>query len=106
MTTSPDIHAKAHALAKAAADRGKLIELGWIGLSKMYLHPNTPPAQAAEMRACFFGGAHHIFSSILSLLDPEREPTDGDYSVMASIETELKEFIAQFEKDIPTKGNA
>jgi len=106
MTNQADIDAKANALAKAAADRGKLVELGWIGLRKMYLHPNTPPAQVAEMRACFFGGAHHIFASIMALIDPQREPVEADYYVMASIETELKEFIDQFQKDIHTEGNA
>ena len=47
-----------------------------------------------------------LFASIMSILDPEEEPTEADLRRMSTIDKELREFAAQFElKYRQTEGN-
>jgi hypothetical protein len=101
------LHAAADIYAKAAADKGLLIEAGWLGLKAVWLHPETPPSQEAELRQAFFAGAQHLYGSIMGMLDPGEEPTDADLTRMENIDRELEAFIRDFElRHVPTQGTA
>lgn len=88
------------------ADKGKLIEAGFVGMRLACDLHNAPADQVREMRMAFFGGAQHLFSSIMSILEPGAEPTDKDLARMDLIHNELQEFIKDFELHLPPKGAA
>jgi hypothetical protein len=66
-------------LSKKLADEGKLIEAGWVGYRMMVLPPDAPQVQIDECRMAFMAGSQHLFSSIMSILDPGegRSAQDG-----------------------------
>jgi hypothetical protein len=86
---------------KRLADEGKLVEAGWVGLRLAVGLENAPAEQLREMRLAFLGGAQHLFSSIMSVLDPSSEPTDADLKRMHLIADELAaaehELVASYE---------
>jgi hypothetical protein len=85
-------------LAKHWIEQGKLIEAGWIAMQLACIPPDAPQIQLDEMRMAFFGGAQHLFGTIMNVLDPDAEPTEADLKKMDQIDRELKTFIAEFEK--------
>jgi len=94
-------------LTKSMIDRGLLIEAGWISLKVMTIPDNAPPIQLQEMRNAFFAGAHHLFNSIMSMLDKDTEPTETDLLRLDKIHAELDQFIKEFKlKHFEASGNA
>lgn len=94
-------------LSRELTERGKLIEAGWVGLRIAAVAPDAPQPQLDEMRQAFFAGAQHLFSSIMTILDPGEEPTDKDLCRMDQIADELNEFIEDFKmRHAQTKGSA
>lgn len=94
-------------LSRELADQGKLIEAGWVGLRVACDLHDAPKDQLQEMRNAFFAGAQHLFSSIMTILDPGAEPTDKDLERMDLIDKELRAFINDFTiRNIPTGGSA
>ncbi len=96
-------------LSHDLTDQGRLIEAGWIGLRIAAFPVDTPADQLAEMRNVFFAGAHHLFASLMTILDPADgvEPTEADLTRMDLIDAELKEFIRDYASTrLPTKGSA
>lgn len=83
-------------LIKEASNQGRLIEVGWLSLRLVSMPENAPQIQIDEMRGAFFAGAQHLFSSILTMLDPEAEPTQADLNRMSMIQSELDEFIKEY----------
>jgi hypothetical protein len=83
-------------IVKESIDKGQLIEAGWIALKLVSMPPNASQDQIDDMRGAFFAGAQHLFSSIMSVLEPDKEPTDNDLRRMAMIQSELQEFLRQF----------
>lgn len=83
-------------LARDLTDSGQLIEAGWVSLRLLCGLEHAPPSQLEQMRDAFFAGAQHLFGSILSIMDADREPTEADLERMASINEELKRFIDDF----------
>ncbi len=79
-------------LAKVATDKGKLIEIGWISALLYVVPKDAPETQVSEMHKAFFLGAQHLFSSIMSILDPGAEPTERDLKRMDLIHNELEVF--------------
>jgi hypothetical protein len=52
-----------------------------------------------EMRNAFYAGAQHLFSMLMSILDPNTdEVTDLDFKRMRLIHKELQTFLADFER--------
>ena len=95
------------ALFRDLTDKGKLIEAGWIGLRGAAIPADAPQLQLDEMRSAFFAGAQHLFSSIMTILDPGEEPTYRDLQRMSLISAELDEFIKRFSaSNLPTQGSA
>lgn len=96
------------ALSRKLADDGKLIEAGWVGfrLACFPPHGNAPAHQLEEMHNAFMGGALHLFSSIMSILDPGEEPTEADLKRMSLIDAELRAFGEVLKLRCPTEGSA
>ena len=100
---------KAHLerLSRELADKGKLIEAGWVGLRIACDLEDAPKVQLQEMRNAFFAGAQHLFSSIMTILEPDAEPTEKDMERMDLIDKELRAFINDFTiRNVPTEGSA
>lgn len=94
-------------LERELVDKGKLIEAGWIGLRLAAVPDNASAVQLEEMRNAFFAGAQHLFSSMMSIMEPGSEPTANDIARMSYIDAELQDFIEKFElKHSPAKGRA
>lgn len=93
-----DRMAKLAELSRALTDQGKLIEAGWIGLRLAAIPTDAPEIQLQEMRNAFFAGAQHLFSSIMTIMDEDREPTEADLERMSLISNELDVFVAEFER--------
>jgi hypothetical protein len=94
-------------LTKELIAAGKLIEAGWISLRIAAVPRDAPPIQLTEMRQAFFAGAHHVFNSIMVVLEPGEEPTDADLDRMDKINAELNAFLDDFKRkhglDLPAK---
>lgn len=93
-------------LTKELADQGKLIESGWIGLRLTAIPLDAPAVQLEEMRKAYMAGAQHLWSSIMTMLDPGADETPADMRRMDLIATELENFADELLADLPTKGRA
>jgi hypothetical protein len=103
----PEITEGAHLLAKELANRGKLIEAGWVIFKGLTIPPDASEIQIREMRLAFMAGSQHLFASIMGVLDPGEEPTDADLRRMDFIHQELEIFRKELElRYEPTKGSA
>jgi hypothetical protein len=80
-------------LTASLTDQGLLIEAGFSGLC---ISEGAPEQQLHDLRIAFFAGAQHLFSSIMTVLDPEDEPTAQDLGRMNKIHEELQRFSEQF----------
>ena len=87
------------AMSVTLADQGKLIEAGWFSLMAIAIPADAPPVQVKEMRKAFMAGAQHLFASILSIMDPEDEPTEADLRRMDLINAELKAYVEELKED-------
>lgn len=83
-------------LERELVDSGKLIEAGFVGLRLAAIPLDASAVQIEEMRNAFFAGAQHLFSSIMTIMEPDAEPTDKDLERMDLIDRELKKFINDF----------
>jgi hypothetical protein len=104
---SEKMQAAATKLAKTLADSGKIIEGGWAGFRLMVIPKDAGEVQVDEMRMAFFAGAQHLFSSIMTVMDSDREPTESDLRRMSLIHSELESFGKDFElRHLPIDGTA
>ena len=93
-------------LTKRLVDDGKLIEAGWQALRAMAISRDASEAQLSDLRIAFFSGAQHVFGSMMSMLDEDKEPTEADIKRMELIHQELEEFRRQLELRFgPSKGS-
>lgn len=94
-------------IARALTDEGKLIEAGWCGFEIGVISAGASATQRAEMRNAFFAGSLHLFTSIMSIMDDDKEATDADLSRLSMIHHELKEFGKELAlKCTEVQGNA
>lgn len=97
-------------VSKELINQGKLIEAGFAAYRLYVMHKEAPPVQVDECRIAFMAGADHVFSSIISTLDPGAEPTDADLRRMDEIHAELERWReaikARVAGGLPTKGSA
>jgi hypothetical protein len=84
-------------LTKRLADEGKLIEAGWIAMRLHVVPFDASGAQLSEMRLAFMAGAQHLFSSIMTMLDPGVDETPADLNRMDLINQELDAFRHELE---------
>lgn len=94
-------------LSKELADQGKLIEAGWAAFERFVVPAGAGEVQRREMRLAFMGGAEHVWSSMLAVMDEDREPTARDLKRMELIQKELDEWRKiLFERVTPAQGKA
>jgi hypothetical protein len=84
--------------SKRATAEGLLIEVGWLSLRLMTMPDDPDPVRLEECRMAFFAGAQHVFGSLLTIMDEDREPTDADLAKMGQISDELDRFIVDFKR--------
>ena len=77
------------AITMAAADNGRIIEVGFDALRELAIAPDAPQAQIDEMRIAYMAGAQHVWASIMSILDHGDDETPGDLMRMAKMQAEL-----------------
>lgn len=90
----------ADAIAGHYVDRGKVIEIGFAAMIEA-TYPewkSMPKEQLHDLRMAFFGGAQHLWGSIMGILDPGSEPTERDMRRMDLIAHELEAFIEEFKQ--------
>lgn len=87
-------------LSVELTNKGLLIEAGWVGLQLALGLENAPKTQLEEMKKAFFAGAQHLFSSIMTILDEDSEPTEDDMRRMSLISDELEKFGKQFTTEL------
>lgn len=90
----------ADAIAGHSVDRGKVIEMGFASMIAATYpdYKDMPKQQLDDLRSAFFGGAQHLFASIMGILDPGTEPTERDLRRMDLIHHELDAFIEEFKQ--------
>jgi hypothetical protein len=93
-------------LIKRLADEGRLIEAGRVALRIAVMPPNVSAAQLDDMRMAYMAGAQHLFSSMVSMLDPGTEETDADLSRMDLINKELEAFAEEMRLKIGRPGGS
>lgn len=93
-------------LTRELADEGKLIESGWIGLRLAAIPMDAPAIELEEMHKAYMAGAQHLWSSIMTMLDPGAEPTDADMRKMDLIADELDTYAKKLLVDLPVEGRA
>ena len=106
MTSEADRKAVLIALSHQLTDEGKLIEAGWVSLKLAVIPSDAPRVQLDEMRMAFFAGAQHLFSSIMTILEPGAEPTDTDMGRMDQISKELEKFGKTFTRQIGERAHS
>lgn len=85
-------------LERQLVDNGKLIEAGWISLRLLTVPEDAGKVQLEEMRNAFFAGAQHLFGSIMSIMEEDREPTETDLRRMSLISDELDEYLRDYKQ--------
>lgn len=94
-------------VSRELANRGKLIEGGWAAMRIRFVPADASGRQIADMRLAYMAGAQHLWSSIMSTLDPGAEETPADMDRMSKIDAELAAWAAEMARDhYPTKGSA
>ena len=95
----------AEELTKALVDAGRLVEAGWVGMRLGCKLDKTSPTQQTEMRRAFFAGAMHVFTSMMSFLEPGSiEPTKNDMDRMTQLSEELTRFQKELEAHIRSRN--
>jgi hypothetical protein len=95
------------ALYRRLADEGQLIEAGWIGLRLAAVPHDASAIQLDNMRMAFMAGAHHLFTSIMKMLEPGTEETEADLRRIVLIDEELRKFGEELELRVGRpKGSA
>lgn len=81
-------------------DRGLVIEMGFASMisSGWPDWEKMPKEQLDELRMAFFGGAQHLWGSIMGILDPGAEPTERDMRRLTLIDHELAAFIHDYKR--------
>src|SRR5688572_5121341 len=77
-------------MAKFLVDQGKLLEAGF-QILRNSLPPGTTEDQINEARLYYFAGCEHVWHSIMTIMDEDKEPTAQDLRRMASIQVEIDE---------------
>lgn len=94
-------------VSRELADKGRLIEAGWVGYRATVMSSAAPPIQLDECRLAFMAGAQHLFASLMTIMDHGEEPTDGDVNKLDLIDKELRKFGREVElRRATSKGSA
>lgn len=92
---------------KILIDQGKLIEAGFALFAEYVIPKDASPGQKTDIQLAFMAGAEHLFSSIMTILDPGEEPTEADMRRLHLISEELNEWRERLINLVtPTQGSA
>lgn len=95
------------AVLKRLADEGRLIEAGFVAMRAAIIPVDASEGQISDMRIAYMAGAQHLYASMMSVMDSDREPTPRDLLRMAAIDTELRSFEGEIKlRAARTKGSA
>lgn len=104
------VQIEAEKLTHKLADEGLLIKAGFVGFMAACFPDGCPPDQRQEMENAFMAGSLHLWSSIMTMLDPGVEETEQDMRRMDLIQAELDAFGKVIEAraavEAPTAGRA
>lgn len=89
MTETEKLSEEIERLTKMLVDQGLLIEAGFVVFAAKMIPKDTPEVQTSRVRLAFFAGAQHLWSSVMTFLDPGEEPTEKDMQRMDNIQAEL-----------------
>lgn len=84
-------------LSRKLVDEGFLIEAGWLALRAISI-PVASAIQIDQMRMAYFAGAQHLFSSIMTIMDEDAEPTAKDLQRMEKIHLELEDYATEMRR--------
>lgn len=73
-------------LLKSASDKGLVLELGCLAMLACF---KPSPEQVGDMRLAYFAGAQHLFATMMTIMDSDREPTPQDMVRMSKIDAEI-----------------
>src|SRR3990167_3300965 len=94
-------------LTKQLMDEGKLIESGFALFAHYVIPKDASQTQIREMRLAWMASAEHLFSSIMSALEPGEEPSDADMKRTDLIVKELDYWRAFLSERVhPVQGSA
>jgi hypothetical protein len=100
------IRALHDALLKQAANRDKVVDLGFQAFRSVML-PAASANETDAARVAYMNGAQHLFASIMSIMDADEEPTPADLGRMSLIADELEAFTAEMKLRVaPIGGSA
>jgi hypothetical protein len=91
---------------KALADKGKLVEAGFLSLRLSMIPKDATAVQIQEMRLAFLAGAQHVWASMMTMLDPGREPTAQDLRRMTLLAKELDALAKELAVRVAPTGRA
>lgn len=95
---------------KKLTDDGLIVKAGFVGFMAACFPNGCQDYQRQELELAFMGGAAHLLSSIMTIIDPGSEPTERDLRRMDIIDRELREFGALLEAraaiNTKTEGSA
>lgn len=83
-------------LTQDLAERGLLIEAGFLEFQHLSISPNVSAAYVRAMRTAWFVSAHHLWNCVVNVLEPEAEPTENDYARMSKIDEEIQRFTDEW----------
>lgn len=98
MTDKEKLHKMADMILKDLSDRGQVVEGGWRAYELLCGLQNVSSTQRNECRKAFFFGAGHVFTSMITMMEPGTEPTDKDMERMNKLNSELEIFMQPFKK--------
>jgi hypothetical protein len=91
---------------KSLVDQGKLIEGGFAAYRAVMLPPEVSDGAVKIARMTYMSGAQHLFASIISALDPDKDPTAADLDRMSKISDELQTFVGELELYLARRGTS
>jgi hypothetical protein len=87
-------------VAQHYADRGELVNLGWVAFWTLARGSQFPGIERA-VHLAYMAGAEHLFQSILSILEPGSEATETDCARMEKIQSEIDRYRTELESAFP-----
>jgi hypothetical protein len=84
------IRRAAERVAQGLADQGKLIEAGWQVYRSLALRDITSNREIDRYREAFMSGASHLFTAMLTFLEPGTEETEADLRRMDRLHAEIE----------------
>jgi len=91
-------------ITKRLTQEGKLVEAGWAAFRHLVVPADASDVQVDEMRLAFFAGADHLFTSMMSMLDPGEDPTTADLTRMDKMHAELAQFRDSLRERVEQAG--